>query len=67
VFVRVARIGRTSVTYLYAAHRIEEGAEDVLLVTASQTLVLIDHGTRATMPVPERFRREVSGFEQTTL
>ena len=67
VFVRVGRIGRTSVTYLYAAHRIEEGADDVLLVTASQTLVLIDHGTRATMAVPERFRREVAAFEQTTL
>ena len=67
VFVRIARIGRTSVNYLYAAHDVTEGAGDALLVTASQTLVLIDHGTRTTMPVPERFRREVSAFEQATL
>jgi len=67
VFVRVARIGRTSVTYDYAAHGIGEGANDALLVTASQTLVLIDHRTRQTMPVPARFRERVSEFEHTAL
>ena len=68
VFVRVAHIGRTSVTYLYAAHGIGESADDdVLMVTASQTLVLIDHGTRETMPVPDRFRERVSEFEGVAL
>ena len=65
VFVRVAAIGRTSVTYLYAAYHVGEGALDTLMVTASQTLVLIDHATRATVPVPERFRARVSEFEGT--
>jgi acyl-CoA thioester hydrolase len=65
VFVRVARIGRSSVTYLYAAHHVGEGGDDTLMVTASQTLVLIDHSTRETVPVPERFHRRVSEFEGT--
>jgi acyl-CoA thioester hydrolase len=67
VFVRIARVGRTSVTYLYAAHHVTEGAGDVLMVTASQTLVLIDHRTRTTEPVPERFRARVSEFERVEL
>jgi acyl-CoA thioester hydrolase len=67
VFVRIERIGLTSVTYLYAAHRIDEGAGDALMVTASQTLVLIDHSTRATVPVPELFRTRVSEFEGASL
>ncbi len=62
--MRVSRIGRTSVTYDYAAHHADEGAGDTLMVTASQTLVLIDHETRATVPVPERFRSAVSTFER---
>ena len=43
VFVRVERIGRTSVTYDHAAYRCDEdGHPDVLMATAKQTLVLID-------------------------
>lgn len=69
VFVRIARIGRTSVTYLYAAYRLDTDAsgelvDDALMVTATQTLVLIDHSTRATISVPEAFRRRVSEFER---
>jgi acyl-CoA thioester hydrolase len=68
VFVRIDRIGRSSVTYVYAAHRLEldeSGAlvTDALMVTATQALVLIDHGTRETLPVPERFRLRASEFE----
>ena len=63
VFVRVERIGRTSVTYEYAAYKIRPDAEDVLMVTATQTLVLIDHDDRRTLPVPDRFRAKVSEFE----
>ena len=66
VFVRVARIGRTSVTYEYAAYKLGEGG-DALTVTATQTLVLIDHDDRRTIPVPERFRAHVSAFEQAAL
>jgi acyl-CoA thioester hydrolase len=67
VFVRVARIGRSSVSYLYAAHHVGEQADDTLMVTASQTVVLIDHDTRVTVPVPERFRTRVAEFEQVSL
>jgi acyl-CoA thioester hydrolase len=62
VFIRIARIGRTSVTYEYAAYRLEDGA-DVLMVTATQTVVLIEHDERRTVPVPESFRRRISEFE----
>ncbi len=65
VFVRVSRIGRTSVSYLYAAHHVGEAGSDALLVTASQTLVLIDHTTRRTVVVPELFHEAVSRFEGT--
>ena len=65
VFVRVGRIGRTSVTYEYAVYRLGPGEEEVLMVTAAQTLVLIDHADRRTLPVPERFRATIAAFEGT--
>jgi acyl-CoA thioester hydrolase len=66
VFVRVARIGKTSVTYEYAAHRLSAD-DEALMVTASQTLVLIDHDDRRTLPVPESFRAHISAFEGAQL
>jgi acyl-CoA thioester hydrolase len=66
VFVRVERIGRTSVTFDHAAYRIDEeddGAEDVLMVTAKQTLVLIDLQERAPAPVPDSYRSLIADFE----
>ena len=65
VFVRVSRIGRTSVTYEFAAYRLDEGDSDTLMVTATQTNVLIDHDDRRTLPVREEFRTVVSSFEGT--
>jgi acyl-CoA thioester hydrolase len=67
IFVRVGRIGRTSVTYDCAVYRLDEGAEDSLMVTAKQTVVLIDHGTRIPVPVPESVRQRISEFEQVSL
>ncbi len=63
VFVRVARIGRTSVTYDYAAYRIGAGSDQALMVTASQVLVLIDHDDRRTLAIPDSFRAHVVAFE----
>jgi acyl-CoA thioester hydrolase len=64
IFVRVERIGTTSVTYDCAAFRIdEEGGEDQLMATAKQTLVLIDRMHRRPMPVPDPFRGRVAEFE----
>jgi acyl-CoA thioester hydrolase len=60
IFVRLARIGRTSATYEFAAYRSED---DVLMVTATQTLVLIDLEERKACPIPERFAEAVHAFE----
>src|SRR5262247_3334810 len=54
VFVRAARIGRTSIRYECAAYGLPE---DVLLVTATQTAVLVDTGRRRPVAVPEELRR----------
>jgi acyl-CoA thioester hydrolase len=50
VFVRMARVGRTSVTYECAAYRMED---DLLMVTAQQVLVLVDLERREPCPVPD--------------
>jgi acyl-CoA thioester hydrolase len=60
VFARVSRIGRTSVTFEFAAYR---EPDDVLMVTAHQTLVYVDLGERKARPVPDDFRRSVVAFE----
>ena len=64
VFVRVDRVGRTSVTFDHAAYRVEDAADDVLMATAKQTLVLIDVDGRIPSPVPESYRNLVAGFEE---
>jgi acyl-CoA thioester hydrolase len=65
VFVRVERVGTTSVTYEHAAYRLgEDDGEDVLMATSKQTIVLIDLATRRPLPVPESFRERVAAFEQ---
>jgi len=60
VCVRVSRLGRTSVTFAFAAHRIPDG---VLMVTAHQTLVYVDLAERKAHPVPDSFRELVLAFE----
>ena len=59
-FVRVSRIGRSSMTYECAAHRLPD---DTLMVTAQQTLVLVDIESRAPVPVPDDVRSAIRGFE----
>jgi acyl-CoA thioester hydrolase len=61
VFVRVERIGTTSVTYDHAAYRVDD---DALMATAKQTLVLIDLGDRRPVPIPDSFRDQVAAFER---
>ena len=60
IFVRLARIGRTSATYECAAYRMED---DALMVTASQTLVLVDLAERRAVEIPDAFRERMRGFE----
>ena len=60
VFVRIARIGRTSATYEFAAYRVDD---DALMVTATQTLVLVDLDERRAAPIPDSYRERVRAFE----
>ena len=60
VFVRISRIGRTSVTYEGAAYRLPDEA---LMVSVTQTLVLIDLERRLPMEVPEALRAPIRAFE----
>ena len=65
VFVRVERIGTTSITYDHAAYRVDEdGDSDTLMATAKATLVCIDLGERKAVPVPAAFRERIARFEQ---
>jgi acyl-CoA thioester hydrolase len=64
VFIRIARIGRTSITYECAAYRVED---DVLMVTANQTLVLVDLDERKPCPIPDWYRERVQEFEGAAL
>lgn len=61
-FVRVSRLGHTSVTYEVAAVSLEDG---VLMVTGTQTLVLIDPSSRSPIPIPESVRQTVRDFESS--
>jgi len=63
-FVRIARIGRTSITYECAAYRL---SDDLLMVTATQTAVLVDLSARRPTPVPEELREQVRAFEEQDL
>jgi acyl-CoA thioester hydrolase len=60
IHCRVSRIGRTSVTFEFAAHRLPD---DALMVTAHQTLVYVDLASRAAAPVPEEYRSAIATFE----
>jgi acyl-CoA thioester hydrolase len=60
VFVRLSRIGRTSATYEFAAYRVED---DAAMVTAEQTLVLVDLEERRAAPIPDSYRQAIQAFE----
>ena len=64
VFIRVSRIGRTSATYECAAYRVED---DVLMVIAQQTLVLVDLEERKACPIPDSFKERIREFERDDL
>jgi len=66
VFVRVERIGRTSITYDHAAYRIDDDGSDTLMATAKATLVCIALAERKAVPVPPEFRQRIAEFDSTT-
>ena len=63
-FVRIKRIGTTSMTYECAAYRLPD---DVLMVTAELTVVLVDLTARAPIPIPDEMRDAVRLFEGSDL
>jgi acyl-CoA thioester hydrolase len=60
VFIRVAKIGRTSVTFEFAAYR---EPDDMLMVTATQTMVFVDLEKRVAREIPGEWRGHVEEFE----
>ena len=60
VYVRLARIGRTSATYECAAYRVDD---ELLMVTAKQTLVLVDLDERRARPIPQELKDAIRAFE----
>ena len=59
-FVRVRRIGTTSMTYDFEAFRLPD---ETRLATATQVLVLVDLGSRRPIPVPDDLRARIAAFE----
>jgi acyl-CoA thioester hydrolase len=62
IFVRIERIGTTSITYDHAAYRIDDDG-DTLMATAKATLVCIALDERRAVPVPEPFRAQIAAFQ----
>jgi acyl-CoA thioester hydrolase len=64
IFVRVERIGTTSITYDHAAYRVaDDDGGDTLMATAKATLVCIALDERKAVAVPDAFRERIGGFE----
>jgi YbgC/YbaW family acyl-CoA thioester hydrolase len=59
VFVRMSRLGTTSVTFEHAVYRV---GDDTLMCTADQTLVFIDPA-RSKTAIPDAYRTAVERFE----
>jgi acyl-CoA thioester hydrolase len=64
IFVRPRRFGTTSATWECHAYRL---ADDLLMVTAQQTLVLVDISTRRPTPIPASYRAPIGDFEGSDL
>jgi acyl-CoA thioester hydrolase len=60
IYVRVSRVGRTSVTFQFSVHKIPG---ETLMVTAHQTLVYVDLEERQPVPIPNDYRASVVEFE----
>ena len=63
-FVRIQRLGRSSVAYDLCAVRLPD---DTLMVTSTQTLVLVDLATRRPTPIPDAAREPIRAFEGADL
>ncbi len=64
VFVRTRRIGRSSMTAEFSAVR---AADDALMCTAEQALVLVDLSERRPYAIPAAYRAAIERFEGADL
>jgi acyl-CoA thioester hydrolase len=64
VFIRVRRIGRTSLTSAFAVYRVDD---DALMCEAEQTLVFVHLGERRPVTVPDAYRTPIRAFEGAAL
>ena len=64
IFVRIERIGTTSITYDHAAYRVDPDGGDTLMATAKATLVCIALDERRAVPVPDEFRQRIAEFQR---
>jgi acyl-CoA thioester hydrolase len=62
IFVRVERIGTTSITYDHAAYRLDDDGGDTLMATAKATLVCIALDERKAVQVPQELRDRIASF-----
>jgi acyl-CoA thioester hydrolase len=60
VFIRAARLGRSSATYEAEVYR---ARDELLMVTAQQALVLVDLDERKPREIPQDFRDTIRAFE----
>jgi acyl-CoA thioester hydrolase len=60
VCCRLARIGRTSATWEFAAYR---ARDDMLVVTATETAVLVDLDERKAVAIPDAYKEAIRAFE----
>lgn len=61
VFVRVSRLGSSSMTWEFAAEHVASGRQ---LVTATQTQVRVDLEQRRPVRMPDDFRHAITEFEE---
>jgi acyl-CoA thioester hydrolase len=64
IFVRPRRLGTTSATWECHAYRVDD---DLLMVTAAQTLVLVDLESRRPTTIPDEYRGPIHALEGADL
>ena len=63
--MRVAKLGRTSMTFLFEIWRAEPDASDKPLITAELIYVNADPHTMTPAPLPAAVRELIAKFERT--
>jgi len=64
VLTRVARLGRSSMTFLFEIHREDPSAGEAALVTAELVYVNAEAKTMKAAPLPDDVRGRVLGYER---